>query len=74
MRYLSKEAIEGLRRLYPKGTRLRLDREIRDPYSPVPAGTQGTVFFVDDIGRIHMEWDTGSTLDIIPSLDAFTVL
>ena len=55
---------------YPPGTRIHLNN-MDDPYSPVPAGTKGTVESVDDMGQIHMAWDNGRTLAIIPGVDSF---
>lgn len=56
---------------FPRGTRIQLV-EMKDPH-PVPAGTQGIVDFVDDIGQIHMNWENGSTL-ALNSSDSFDVL
>ena len=56
--------------LYPTGTRIELIK-MNDPYAPVPEGTRGTVDFVDDIGQIHMRWDNGRTLALVPSEDIF---
>jgi hypothetical protein len=56
--------------MYPKGTRLELI-SMEDPYSPIESGTQGTVEFVDDMGQIHMKWDNGRTLALIPDEDSF---
>lgn len=39
-----------------------------DPQA-VPRGTEGTVKFVDDSGTIHVLWDTGSQLGLIPGHD-----
>lgn len=55
---------------YPKGTRLECIN-MNDPYAPIEPGTQGTVEFVDDMGQIHMKWDNGRTLALIPSEDEF---
>ncbi len=55
---------------YPPGTRVELVR-MDDPLDPVPAGTRGTVVFVDDLGQIHMNWDNGRTLAIVPQRDRF---
>ena len=44
--------------MYPPGTRVVLNH-MEDPWSPVPAGTRGTVAAVDAIGQIHMKWDNG---------------
>ena len=56
--------------MYPKGTRIELI-SMDDPFAPVEPGTQGTVDFVDDMGQIHMKWDNGRTLALIPSEDVF---
>ncbi len=53
---------------YPAGTRLRLVRfapsDWVDDNQAVPAGTQGDVTFVDDMGTIHVQWNNGSTLGL----------
>ena len=59
--------------LYPKGTRLELIL-MNDPFSPVDEGTRGTVQFVDDMGTIHMQWDNGRTLAVVPGEDSFRKL
>jgi len=35
----------------------------------VEEGTKGTVTHVDDIGTIHMKWDNGRGLGLIPGED-----
>lgn len=50
------------------GQRVRLLR-LTDPYSDLPAGSEGTVQFVDDLGTVHVAWDAGSTLGLIPGED-----
>ena len=62
MNFPNKEIIERLRRTYPAGTTVELVR-MNDDHAP-PAGTCGTVIFVDDIGTIHVRWNTGSSLGI----------
>ena len=59
--------------MYPKGTRIELI-SMEDPYSPIEPGTKGTVVLVDDMGTIHMEWDNGRTLGLIPGEDSFKVI
>lgn len=54
--------IERIKELYPNGCRVALDR--MDDVQAPPVGTQGTVLFVDDIGTIHVKWDTGGSLGI----------
>ena len=64
---------ESTKKLYPPGTRIEL-LSMKDPYAPVPAGTRGTVKFVDDMGTIFPEWDNGRTLGIVPNEDSFRKL
>ena len=65
--------VNFIREQYPPGTRIRLN-SMDDPYAPILPGTEGEVDFVDDIGTIHMKWDNGRTLGIVPGEDSFTVL
>ena len=57
----------------PPGTRLELI-EMGDDPRPVASGTRGTVKVVDDMGSIHMQWDNGRTLALIPGEDRFRKL
>lgn len=68
----SRETIERLRSQYKEGTRVRLDR-MSDFQAP-PEGTLGTVQFVDDIGSIHVRWDTGSTLAVAYGEDSCSIV
>ena len=65
--------VEAIRRKYPEGTRIRLLRTM-DDIQPVEAGQEGTVAFVDSIGTIHMKWDNGRSLGIIPDEDKFEII
>lgn len=60
---VSKGIIEYLRENFPSGCRVMLD-QMEDRQAP-PAGTLGTVVHVDDIGTIHVKWDTGSSLGVV---------
>ena len=64
---------ENTKKLYPPGTRIELI-SMKDLYAPVPAGTRGTVKFVDSMGTIFPEWDNGRTLGIVPNEDSFRKL
>ena len=37
----------------------------------VPSGTLGTVRLIDDTGTIHVNWDNGRTLGIVPEEDSY---
>ena len=65
--------VKFMQEQYPPGTRIRLN-SMNDPYAPITPGTEGIVDLVDDAGSIHMKWDNGRTLAIIPGEDSFTVL
>ena len=58
-----REIVEIIRRNYPVGCRVELVR-MEDIQAP-PIGTKGTVVAVDDIGSLIMNWDNGSTLNVI---------
>lgn len=64
--------IEQNQQTYAPGTRLEL-QHMEDP-QPVPNGTRGTVVYVDDAGTIHMKWDNGRTLGLVPGEDQFRKL
>ena len=72
MKNISKKLLKDLRERYPKGTRVELIR-MDDPQAP-PVGTRGTVTAVDDIGTIHVKWDTGSSLGVAYGEDQCRVL
>ena len=61
---------EQYRQSYPPGTRVLL-LDMDDPYAAVPSGIRGTVAFVDDQSQIHMQWDNGRGLALIPGMDSF---
>lgn len=63
----SKARLERLRRAFPPGRRVRLVR-MEDAQAP-PAGTCGTVRCVDDLGSIHIAWDTGGSLAALDGED-----
>lgn len=64
---------ERMKRCYPPGTKLVL-LSMDDPYAPIECGTRGTVVYVDDAAQIHMKWDNGRTLALVPGEDSFRKL
>ena len=66
----TREQVAYIRQQYPAGTRITL-HSMDDPQAPSP-GTKGTVAYVDDMGQIGVNWDTGSSLSLIPGVDFFS--
>ena len=62
-----------IRELYPPGTRIELIR-MEDPWTMLKPGDRGTVTMIDDAAQIHMAWDSGSGLALIPGEDEFKVV
>jgi hypothetical protein len=55
------------------GQRIQLV-SMNDPYTTLKSGDEGTIRFTDDIGQIHVQWDNGSTLALIPGEDNYQIL
>lgn len=45
-----------------------------DPWATIKPGDKGTLDFIDDVGTLHVKWDNGSFLGLIPGEDKFTFL
>ena len=67
MRGMTQEILASLREQFPQGTRVELLR-MDDPQAP-PAGTMGTVIWVDDSGSIMVRWDSGGSLNVLYGVD-----
>jgi len=67
---LRKGLAESRKRM--EGTRVRLI-SMDDVQAP-PAGTEGTVQYVDDAGTIHVQWDTGGSLGLVPGADEWEIV
>jgi len=42
-----------------------------DPYTRLVPGDRGTVYRVDDAGTVHVRWDNGSGLGLVPGEDSW---
>ena len=71
--FKSRNEVERIKEQYPVGTRIELI-SMDDPYAPVESGMMGTVVIVDGAGTLHMKWDNGRTLGIVPGEDQFRVI
>ena len=65
--------IESIRKEYKPGQRIRL-LHMEDPYDPVPGGTEGEISTIDDAGQLHMKWDNGRSLALVPGVDSFVLI
>ena len=56
------------------GRRVRLER-CSDPYTRLQPGAEGTVTHVDALGTVHVKWDSGARLGLVPEAgDSWEVL
>jgi len=60
---INKHTLDELKAQYPKGARVEL--VYMDDKQAPPVGTKGTVYGVDSLGDILVNWDNGSTLKVI---------
>ena len=72
MIFPSMEVVERIKTRYPVGTRVKLV-QMDDPQAP-PIGTLGTVKGVDDTGSIMVNWDNGSSLNVVYGEDKVIIL
>ena len=56
-----------------RGQRVRLV-STSDPYTRLKYGEEGTVTLVDDMGTVHVKWDSGSSLGLIEGEDRWEVV
>ena len=42
--------------------------------SQMPKGLEGIIDYVDDAPQIHVNWENGSSLALIPEVDKFEII
>jgi hypothetical protein len=67
MDYECDSTLAELKKRFPAGAMVEL-MKMEDGDSP-PMGTKGEVLHVDAWGTVHVLWETGSTLGIVPAVD-----
>ena len=72
MQFPNKETVARVRTQFTSGTRVQL-LEMDDPQAP-PIGTRGIVMWVDDTASLCVEWDNGSTLNVIYGQDRVRIV
>jgi hypothetical protein len=55
-----------------KGMRIRM--LFMDDESAVDTGMEGTISWVDSLGTLHVKWDDGKTMGVIPNEDKYQLL
>lgn len=66
------DEIKQIKLKYPRNTKIKLIK-MYDLQAP-EQNTIGYVKYVDDIGQIHIRWETGSSISLIEGIDEFEVL
>lgn len=56
-----------------EGMRIRCVSMTDDP-NPIAPGTEGTIRLVDGMGIIHVKWDNGRILGLIPGVDHYQLM
>lgn len=55
------------------GDRVRLI-SMDDPYTRLMPGEEGTVIAIDSLSTVHVAWDCGSSLGLVPGVDRWEKL
>jgi hypothetical protein len=69
---MRRDEVDEIKRDYPPGTRIELVE--MDGEARMPSGLKGSVSMIDDAGQIHMKWENGSSLALVPGVDSFQKL
>ena len=70
MKQISEAQLSNLRKRYPEGSLVELVYT-SDPYTKLQPGAVGTVMMVDDMGTVHINWEDGGVLGLVPGEDEF---
>ena len=55
------------------GMRVRLIQMVDDP-NPIDDKLEGTIDSIDDLGTLHVNWDDGRRLGVVPKIDKYELL
>ncbi len=58
--------------LAKKGMRIRM--QMMDDERPISSGMEGTIKHIDGIGTLHVKWDNGRTMGVVPEIDEYELL
>lgn len=65
------EEVQEYKNTYKPG--MRVECLHMEDKNSIPSGAFGTIKFVDDAGQIHVAWDNGRGIALIPGVDTFEV-
>jgi hypothetical protein len=55
------------------GKMIRMVEMIDDP-RPIESGTMGVIYHVDSLGTLHVHWENGRRLGVVPDVDRYEVV
>lgn len=70
---ISEDKLNEIKENYPPETKIKLLKDMEDE-QPILAGTIGVVDYIDSEGQLHMKWENGRTLALIPEVDQFEII
>ena len=70
---ISEDKLNEIKENYPPETKIKLLKDMEDK-QPILAGTIGIVDYIDSEGQLHMKWENGRTLALIPEVDQFEII
>ena len=47
--------------------------KMEDDYTKLKPGNEGTIQYEDDMGTVHVKWDNGEYLGLIPDVDEYQI-
>jgi hypothetical protein len=56
------------------GMRIRMGEMDGGELNPVDENLEGTIHHIDDIGTLHVKWDDGRYIGVIPNVDTYQLL
>jgi hypothetical protein len=56
------------------GKRIKMLETMSEDPNPIFKDEMGTVQYIDDMGYIHVKWDNGRTLSVLPEVDKYEIL
>ena len=70
---ISEDKLNKIKEKYTVGTKVKMLKDMDDKY-PILAGTIGTVDYIYSEGQLHMIWENGRTLALVPEIDEFEII